>query len=156
MLKKTIIGILVGMILIYGVYALIHWTGEVQDIEEMTVTRISYDEVPESIQTSINEMIDRDEDFRYQEINRRSFFTDHNSRSMVKTRYEVFLPPEGTILEIIETGEEDTRHGVMRVVYSFVEKEGDRTDEKEDIVILKVDNYVRGEFRAVLAEEQHR
>ena len=33
MLKKTIIGILVGMILIYGVYALIHWTGEVQDIE---------------------------------------------------------------------------------------------------------------------------
>ena len=60
------------MILIYGIYALIHWTGEIQDIEEMTVTQLSYDEVPESVQTSIDEMVDRNEDFRYQGINRRS------------------------------------------------------------------------------------
>jgi len=153
MLKKGIIGILVGMILIYGVYALINWIRDVEDVEEMTVTQLSYDEVPENIQETIDEMIERNNDFRLQSVHRRSIITDRHSRAMVSTRYEIFVPPEGERLEIIEIAEEDIRQGVMRAVYTFVEKEGETVDEMEDVVILRVDNYIKGEFRTVFVDD---
>ncbi|NBG87716.1 hypothetical protein [Isachenkonia alkalipeptolytica] len=149
MLKKGIIGILVGMILIYGVYALINWIRDVEDVEEMTVTQLSYDEVPENIQETIDEI----NDFRLQSVHRRSIITDRHSRAMVSTRYEIFVPPEGERLEIIEIAEEDIRQGVMRAVYTFVEKEGETVDEMEDVVILRVDNYIKGEFRTVFVDD---
>ncbi len=160
MLKKVIIGTFVGMILIYGVYVLITWTSDVQDVEEMTVTQLSYDEVPENIQETIretiDEMIERNKDFRLQSVYRRTIIADRHSRAMVSTRYEIFVPPQGERLEIIEIAEEDIRQGVMRVVYTFVEKEGESVDEMEDVVILKVDNYIKGEFRTVFVDDMHK
>ncbi|NBG87739.1 hypothetical protein [Isachenkonia alkalipeptolytica] len=140
--KRVTISTIAILVLILVGFGVVSCTGESNN-QNLTVSIRSYEEVPERVQESIDEMFDRmiAED------------RDEESASMSwgETQYHVLVPGEGRAVEILEMGEDEAKGRGKKVVYTFVEQEGSDVEEeiqrfKEDMVIIEVENYQPGHF----------
>jgi hypothetical protein len=155
MVKKAGLGIFIAAVLIFGAYYLtVNWSREVNESEEMTVTSLGYGDLSEDLQRSIDEEIENHEESGAAAVKRFPIIQGvTEGRNVIGTRYEVFIPEEGERVEILEIQENDGDDHMMTVIYEFVEDPGEGQDGQEEMLILRIDNYVEGRFRAFHAED---
>jgi len=141
--KTGIIRMTAILVLLSAAFLVVSCTGE-SESDGLTVSIRSYEEVPERVQESIDDMFEQmiAED------------RDEESASMSwgeETRYYVLVPGEGKAVEILEMGEDEDKGRGKKAVYTFVDQQGDVTEDqterfKEDMVIIEVENYLPGHF----------
>ena len=137
--KTGIIRMTAILVLLLATFLVVSCNGE----SEVTVSIRSYEEVPERVQESIDDMLER--------MIARDRDEESASMSWGETRYYVLVPGEGRAVEILDMGEDEARGRGKKAVYRFVDQQGEVTEDqiqrfKEDMVILEVENYLPGHF----------
>jgi hypothetical protein len=142
MYKKVIVGIIAGLILIYGIYALINFTKETET-HGMSLAVLSYEEAPERVQEGIDEFL------ALREQQQDSEATGLSMNWGNEEYYEVIIPSQGEQVEILKMGDDEAKGRGKAVVYTLMEKEDEGDNGVEDIVIIEVKNYAPGHFSVI-------